>query len=105
MLESGLLLSTLKADQLVILSRKGMTLPTKIRGMNYINYENNITEVKPALIKQMEKAGLNLTVKKTPPASNPGTVKKTPAVKKPAKAKTTKKSINPNPGKNPPAFI
>ena len=82
-----------------------MTLPTKIRGMNYIHYENSIAEVKSALIQQMKKAGLNLTLKKTPPASNPRTANQTPAVEKPANAKTTKKSINPNPAKNPPAFL
>ena len=108
MLETGLLLSTLKADQLVILSKKGMTLPTKIRGMNYIHYENSIAEVKSALIQQMKKAGLNLTVKKTPSASNPEKAKKPAKAKNPPAVEgspAAKKSINPNPGKNPPAFI
>jgi predicted nucleotide-binding protein len=93
MLETGLLLSTLKTDQLVIVSREGMVLPTKIRGINYLNYKNSIAEVKSGLIQQMTKAGLSPSVKKTP------------VVEKPADAKTTPKSINPNPNKNPPAFI
>ncbi len=84
MLETGLLISMMNADHMVVLAKQGMILPTKIRGVKYLNYENNIQEVKSALIQHMNKAGLNLTSKQTPPASSPEKTKKPVVAQKPA---------------------
>jgi predicted nucleotide-binding protein len=107
MLETGLLLSTMHADHMVVLAKKGMLLPTRLRGIRYLNYENNINEVKVALIEHMVKSGLNLAFKKV--AKPPAKAGTAPKVKKPVKTtpmvRKSSKSINPNRKKTPPSFI
>jgi len=99
MLETGLLVAAMKLGQVVVLAKKGMTLPAKIPGVRHLNYENHIKEVKLAMVEQMQKSGLKLDVKKIQPEP------KSKKTKKPHVKNSPDKSTNPNRVKTPPAFI